>query len=564
MPAAQWDALHDGAQSVRRACLPGRPGAARLPAPALGLDAAAPDAVGRRRSWSPRRPGTSRHNSHGEFVFDHAWAHAYAQHGLRLLPEVAVRGALLARHRPAPAGARRRSAGARWLEAIVAIVRARRAVVGARQLPSPRTKTHAFDARLAAAHRRAVPLAQRRAAGATSTTSSPRCDHKHRKNIRQERAKVARAGVRFRVVHGDEASDADLADDARLLPADVRRVRQPPGADAGVPAPPGRGDAARAGAGAGRARRRSDRRRAVPARRRHAVRPLLGRERDGARPAFRDLLLPGHRLLPARRPARVSSPARRASTSWRAASCRRSCTAATGSPSRRSREAIARTGARRKRVGACATPRRVAVALAVPRGRADDAAHALSLLGADPACAVPAGRRRAARTRRPAGGRRRPVAAAAAQRLPPRHLPVVFRQASRSCGGARIRAWCSAPTACACRRASAASCGSRDWTVRADTRVRRGDRRLRDASARRPARHLDHRRRCVAAYGELHRLGHAHSVEVFDGERLVGGIYGVAIGADVLRREHVQRASPAAPRSRWPPSPIACATGAGR
>jgi len=32
------------------------------------------------------------------------------------------------------------------------------------------------------------------------------------------------------------------------------------------------------------------------------------------------------------------------------------------------------------------------------------------------------------------------------------------------------------------------------------------------------------------AYLELHRLGHAHSVEVFDGEQLVGGIYGVAIG----------------------------------
>jgi leucyl/phenylalanyl-tRNA--protein transferase len=32
------------------------------------------------------------------------------------------------------------------------------------------------------------------------------------------------------------------------------------------------------------------------------------------------------------------------------------------------------------------------------------------------------------------------------------------------------------------------------------------------------------------AYGELHRLGHAHSVEVFDGEELVGGIYAVAIG----------------------------------
>lgn len=34
----------------------------------------------------------------------------------------------------------------------------------------------------------------------------------------------------------------------------------------------------------------------------------------------------------------------------------------------------------------------------------------------------------------------------------------------------------------------------------------------------------------LAAYLELHRLGHAHSVEVFDGERLVGGIYGIAIG----------------------------------
>ena len=33
-----------------------------------------------------------------------------------------------------------------------------------------------------------------------------------------------------------------------------------------------------------------------------------------------------------------------------------------------------------------------------------------------------------------------------------------------------------------------------------------------------------------AAYVELHRLGHAHSVEVFDGDDLVGGIYGVAIG----------------------------------
>lgn len=33
-----------------------------------------------------------------------------------------------------------------------------------------------------------------------------------------------------------------------------------------------------------------------------------------------------------------------------------------------------------------------------------------------------------------------------------------------------------------------------------------------------------------AAYLELHALGHAHSVEVWDGDRLIGGIYGIAVG----------------------------------
>ena len=33
-----------------------------------------------------------------------------------------------------------------------------------------------------------------------------------------------------------------------------------------------------------------------------------------------------------------------------------------------------------------------------------------------------------------------------------------------------------------------------------------------------------------AAYQRLHDLGHAHSLEVWDGARLVGGLYGVAVG----------------------------------
>jgi leucyl/phenylalanyl-tRNA--protein transferase len=35
----------------------------------------------------------------------------------------------------------------------------------------------------------------------------------------------------------------------------------------------------------------------------------------------------------------------------------------------------------------------------------------------------------------------------------------------------------------------------------------------------------------IAAYTRLHEQGHAHSVECWQGERLVGGIYGVSLGA---------------------------------
>ena len=32
------------------------------------------------------------------------------------------------------------------------------------------------------------------------------------------------------------------------------------------------------------------------------------------------------------------------------------------------------------------------------------------------------------------------------------------------------------------------------------------------------------------AYDELHRLGHAHSIETWHNDKLVGGLYGIAIG----------------------------------
>jgi len=68
-----------------------------------------------------------------------------------------------------------------------------------------------------------------------------------------------------------------------------------------------------------------------------------------------------------------------------------------------------------------------------------------------------------------------------------------------------------------------------DWTVRADTAFEQ----VIDVCARIPR--AGQRGTWISddmrtAYCALHRLGHAHSVEVFSGEALAGGIYGVAIG----------------------------------
>lgn len=68
-----------------------------------------------------------------------------------------------------------------------------------------------------------------------------------------------------------------------------------------------------------------------------------------------------------------------------------------------------------------------------------------------------------------------------------------------------------------------------DWTLRADTAFAQ----VIATCAKAPSRR--HQGTwitdgMIAAYTQLHQLGHAHSIEVFAGEHLVGGIYGVAIG----------------------------------
>ncbi len=155
-----------------------------------------------------------KHNSHGEFVFDHAWAHAYARHGLDYFPK------LLCAAPYSPVTGPRLLA--RSDEARVALLRAMAQLVRGNALSSAHVNFHeageeaCFDAATLAGDDAWLPRSDvqyhwRNDAGwATFDDFLGAMDHKHRKNIRQERAKVARAGVRFRVVHGEEASDDDL------------------------------------------------------------------------------------------------------------------------------------------------------------------------------------------------------------------------------------------------------------------------------------------------------------------------------------------------------------------
>lgn len=153
-------------------------------------------------------PGYLKTNSHGEFVFDHAWAHAYAQHGhayfpkwLGAVPYSPVTGPrLLARteaHRKA------------LLEAV--IEQSRNSGLSSAHINfHTATEDSEFDPSWLP--RIDVQYHWRNEAGWNDFDGFLAAfDHKHRKNIRQERAKVRRAGVSYRVVHGDEASEQDLA-----------------------------------------------------------------------------------------------------------------------------------------------------------------------------------------------------------------------------------------------------------------------------------------------------------------------------------------------------------------
>ena len=62
---------------------------------------------------------------------------------------------------------------------------------------------------------------------------------------------------------------------------------------------------------------------------------------------------------------------------------------------------------------------------------------------------------------------------------------------------------------------------------------------------RRPPRHLDQHARSSSAFTTLHFRGFAHSIECWDGDDLVGGLYGLALGRAFFGESMVSRATDA-------------------
>ena len=204
--AAQWDGLHDGSNPfISHTFLSGleQHGCLR---PEWGWQAQHLS-LWRDDELVAAAPGYLKQNSHGEFVFDHAWANAYARHGLEYFPKwlcgvpySPVTGPrLLAR-----CDADRQA----LIEAIVRHVQDN-------DLSSAHINFHLADEDpLFGAQwlqRDDVQFQwQRQPDWKNFDDFIGAMDHKRRKNIRQERAKVVRAGISFVVRHGDEASADEL------------------------------------------------------------------------------------------------------------------------------------------------------------------------------------------------------------------------------------------------------------------------------------------------------------------------------------------------------------------
>ncbi len=232
-------------------------------------------------------------HSWGEFVFDFAWAQAYQRAGLRYYPKLvsavpftpATGPRLLARRRRAARGAASRPLA--------------RCDAGRCRSPRCTSCSRRPHDRETLESRGCCCASTASSTGATTGYATfddflAGFTAEKRKKLRRERRRVAEAGIAFRTLTGAGPRRGDHR--RRLRPA----CRAPSCATATRPTSIAHSSSELARVmpeslvvELAQPRRRARRLRDLLARRRHAVRPLLGRERRLPQPAFRALLPPG-------------------------------------------------------------------------------------------------------------------------------------------------------------------------------------------------------------------------------------------------------------------------------
>lgn len=145
-------------------------------------------------------------HSYGEYVFDWAWADAYERHGLSYYPK------LLAAVPFTPATGPRllaRDARTRVALAEALLATARASEVSSLHVLFPSDEDATALRGLGLMERSGLQFHWRNAGYATFEDFLAALSHEKRKKIRQERRRVAQAGVTFRRLTGREASAAD-------------------------------------------------------------------------------------------------------------------------------------------------------------------------------------------------------------------------------------------------------------------------------------------------------------------------------------------------------------------
>ena len=342
IPAAEWDACARGADSSGKTGRPANPFISHAFLHALEESGSA----ARETGWLPQHlvledaaggiaacmPCYLKSHSYGEYVFDHAWADAYERAGGSYYPKLQasvpftpVTGPrLLVREGPG-----RPEREALLLQAGATLTE--RLHASSLHITFPTREEWELAGRLGFLQRNDQQFHWRNENYAGFEDFLGALASRKRKAIRGERKRATEGGIEIEWVTGADLTEAHWDAFFAFYMDTGSRKWGTPYLTRSFFSLIGETHARRDPARACQAEQPHHRRRAELHRRRRALWPLLGGARGAPLPAFRGLLLPGHRLCHCAKARRASRPARKARTSSPAAICRCRPTAPIGS-----------------------------------------------------------------------------------------------------------------------------------------------------------------------------------------------------------------------------------------